>query len=107
MTPPPVIPSDASPPPPSRSAGEIRDWLVAKLAEAENVEPAEISCDHPLIAMGLDSMRSLVLVGELEQWLGCRFTDNPLIEFPTINTLAVYLADQLARGNRLLDTTDR
>ncbi|MDQ3332433.1 MAG: acyl carrier protein [Planctomycetota bacterium] len=55
--------------------------------------------------MGLDSMQFVVLVGEMEQWLGCRFTDNPLIDYPTIDTLADFLANQLAQGKTLIDPT--
>jgi histidine ammonia-lyase len=50
---------------------------------------------------------SLVLIGELEQWLGCRFTDNPLLVYPTIDALSVYLSEQLARGNQLIDPAQR
>lgn len=105
MPPPPSAFSNDLPTPPW--ATEIRDWLVNKLSEAQHDEPAEIPVDKPLVDMGLDSMQFVVLVGELEQWLGCRFTDNPLIEYPTIETLSVYLADQVARGQKLIDPTGR
>ncbi|MBA3311823.1 MAG: acyl carrier protein [Planctomycetaceae bacterium] len=96
---------DLPPAPKSPSASEIREWLVTKLSEAQGTPPSEIRTDAPLIGMGLDSMQFVVLVGEMEQWLGCRFTDNPLIDYPTIDTLADFLANQLAQGKTLIDPT--
>ncbi len=91
----------------ARSANEIRCWLIDKLAEAKGLEPAEVSTHEPLIGMGLDSMQFVVLVGELETWLGCRFSDNPLIDYPTIDSLSEFLADQLSQGKTLIDPTVR
>jgi len=94
-------------PPPPRTAEEIRDWMVWKSSALHGVAPDEVRIDEPLVAAGLDSMQLVVLVGELEEWLGCRFTDNPLIDYPTIDALAPYLADQLAKGRTRIDPTKR
>lgn len=94
---------DAVPAPTSPSAAEIGQWLVKRLSEIQRLEPAAIRLDQPLLQMGLDSMQSVVLIGELEQWLGCRFRGNPLIKYPTIDALSTFLADQLAVGKRLID----
>ena len=71
------------------------------------LNPGEIRPDEPLVDLGLDSMQFVVLVGDLEQWLGVRFLDNPLIDYPTANALSEYLANQLARGKREIDPTQR
>jgi acyl carrier protein len=91
----------------ARTAEEIRNWIVARLSAVQGIEPEEVRTNAPLIGMGLDSMQFVVLVGELEEWLGCRFTDNPLFDYPTIDTLAAYLAEQVADGKRLIDPTKR
>lgn len=88
------------------TAAEIREWIVGRLSAATEMDPAEIRLDEPLVDIGLDSMQFVVLVGDLEQWLGCRFADNPLIDYPTINALSEYLADQLARGKAVIDPTE-
>jgi hypothetical protein len=44
-------------------------------------------------------MEFVALVGELEHWLGCRFRDNPLIDYPTIASLSEFLAAELAAGH--------
>ncbi len=107
MTTPSKQPEEARSAPSARTAADISDWLTGKLAEAMRVAPTDVSPTEPLIGMGLDSMQFVVLVGELEQWLGCRFTDNPLIDHPTVETLSEYLADQLALGKTLIDPAER
>jgi len=81
-----------------RTAAEIRDWLVTKIAARLNVTPNKVNLDEPLIDIGLDSMEFVAMIGELEHWLGCRFRDNPLIDYPTISALSEFLGAELAAG---------
>lgn len=92
----------AKEPPVPRSANEIRDWITSHIAARLQVDPARIAVDQPLIDIGLDSMEFVAMVGEMEQWLGCRFRDNPLIDYPTIETLSAFLAGELAEGRRII-----
>jgi acyl carrier protein len=78
---------------------------VERLSAELQLDKAEIRTDEPLIDVGLDSMDFVGLVVDLENWLGCRFKDNPLIDYPTADSLAEYLADQLARGRTAIDPT--
>jgi 8-amino-7-oxononanoate synthase len=78
--------------PQPRTEAEIRTWLVDQLTTHMNIDRADIRLDEPLVAHGIDSMHFLALVGELEEWLGCRFKTNPLIEHSTINSLSQFLA---------------
>lgn len=86
-----------------RDADEIQQWLLERLSERLRVEPTAIDCEAPMISFGVDSMQFVVLVGELEDWLGCRFADNPLIDYPTIKSLSEFLAGQLAQGKKMID----
>lgn len=90
-------------PNPSPTEDDIRHWLVARLAERLSVDPAAINLEESLTTHGLDSMQFVVLVGELEDWLGCRFNSNPLITYPSVNALSAYLARRLAAGATELD----
>lgn len=92
----------AADPPQARSAAEIRSWILSHVAARLQVDPANIAVDQPLIDVGLDSMEFVAMVGEMEQWLGCRFRDNPLIDYPTIETLSEFLAGELAAGRRVI-----
>jgi acyl carrier protein len=102
MVSPPLVGAPPSPSPPP-SAVEIRDWLVSKIAEAQQIESSEVNVDEELIHMGLDSIKLVVIVGEMEQWLGCQFKSNPLVDYPTINVLSAFLADRMADGETLID----
>jgi acyl carrier protein len=90
-------PTESAPLPP-RSAAEIQDWLASRIAARLQITPDEVSVEEPLIDIGLDSMEFVAMVGELEHWLGCRFRDNPLIDYPTISALSEFLAGELAAG---------
>lgn len=92
--------------PQPRTESEIRQWIVDKLAARLHMAPSEIHLDEPLVAMGVDSMQFVVIVGELEEWLGCRFADNPLIDYPSINALAGFLAGQIAKSKTVIDRTE-
>lgn len=87
------------------SAESIRDWLVERVAAQLRIDPTEVSLDEPLTGQGIDSMQFVVIVGELEDWLGCRFADNPLVKYPTIRSVADFLARQIAAGRTLIDST--
>ena len=97
--------TNSHPTPPTADA--IRHWIVTRLAEKLGVTAADIPCNEPLIDVGLDSMQFVAIVGELEEYLGCRFRDNPLIDYPTADALAVYLADQLRQGKTVIDPSAR
>jgi acyl carrier protein len=86
-----------------RTEDEIRQWIVAKLCGPLRLDRNELNLDRPIVAHGVDSMQFVALVGELEDWLGCRFTDNPLIDYPTVNALSRFLAEQLRLGKTRID----
>lgn len=89
--------------PRSRTEDEIRQWIVEKLASRLGVPTERIILDESLVAHGVDSMQFVVLVGELEDWLGCRFVGNPLVNYPSVNALSEYLARQLREGRTRID----
>jgi len=99
-------PGETSSTPSRRTADEIRDWIVTRVADRLQVAPTQIRTDEPLIDVGLDSMEFVALVGEMERWLGVRFRDNPLIDYPTLDSLSNYLAGQLAVGKTVIDPNE-
>ena len=82
------------------SAEEIQDWIAARVSSVTGVAPQEIDVREPLPRYGLDSVAVVALVADLETWLGYRFRENPLDEHPTVESLARFLAEQTARGDR-------
>ena len=78
----------------TRTADEIRAWLVERVSALTGLPPAEVDPDAPLTRHGLDSVALIALTAEFERWLGYRFRENPLDRYPTITALSEYLAGQ-------------
>ena len=81
----------------TRSADDIRDWIVARVASLTGLPPGEVDPAAPLARHGLDSVALITLAADLEAWLGYRFRENPLDAHPTIDALARFLAGQVAQ----------
>jgi acyl carrier protein len=82
----------------SRTADEIERWLAERVGDLTGVPAEEIDPAAPLARHGLDSVAAITMVADLEKWLGYRFRENPLEQYPSIAALARYLADETAGG---------
>ena len=74
--------------PPTRSSAEIQNWLLDKLAEELETDRSQIQVNEPILAQGIDSMHVVAIVAQLEDWLGIRFSSNPLEDYPSIEALS-------------------
>jgi acyl carrier protein len=81
----------------SRSAEEIRDWMIDRLSRLLRIAPGELDPREPIVRYGLDSVTLVAFAGDLEEWLGYRFHGNPLEDHPTIEALAAFLAAETAK----------
>lgn len=82
-------PAAAAAPP---SEAEIIGWLVDRLARESGIAADEIDLAQPFASFGVDSARALLLVGDLETWLGRRLPPIVLWNYPTVEALARHLA---------------
>jgi len=82
---------------PSPSAPAIQSWIVSRIAHLANVPPNEVDVKALLTRHGLDSVALIALASDLEKWLGYRFRENPLNATSTIESLAQFLAERVAR----------
>ncbi|MGH7824574.1 MAG: acyl carrier protein [Candidatus Binatia bacterium] len=73
----------------------IQAWMVVRLSEELKIAPAEIDLRKPLLTYGLDSVVAFTLTGELAEWLGHDLPGTLLWDYPTLETLASYLADEI------------
>jgi acyl-CoA synthetase (AMP-forming)/AMP-acid ligase II/3-oxoacyl-(acyl-carrier-protein) synthase/acyl carrier protein len=71
---------------------QIRHWIVGRLAERLNLAPAQLDAHAPFAVLGLDSLSTVRLSGELEQWLGRELSSTLLFDHPSPDALARYLA---------------
>ena len=76
-----------------KTAEEIRDWMVAYLADALNLEPGQIDVDAPFESFALDSAAAVTMTGDLEEALGRRVDPTMVYDYPTIAEMSTYLAE--------------
>jgi acyl carrier protein len=76
----------------TRTESAIVDWLVSRLARESGIDADEIDLGQPFASFGVDSARALLLVGDLEAWLGRRLPPIVLWNYPTVEALARHLA---------------
>ncbi|MBE1530658.1 acyl carrier protein [Actinomadura algeriensis] len=73
---------------PAPETGDLREWLRALLAEELGLPPGAIDPDTPMSAYGLDSIKAVTLLGDIEDHVGFEIDPNALWEFPTVASLA-------------------
>ena len=71
----------------------IQDWLVEYLANLLKMDPDDIVTTTPFGRYGLDSMATVVMVGDLMEWLGRNIDMDTVYRNPTIEALARFLAE--------------
>ncbi len=55
---------------PAPSRGSIEEWLIDWIAKELGMPPAEIETSKSLLDYSLSSVTAMMLVGDLEEWLG-------------------------------------
>jgi acyl carrier protein len=81
----------------SRSAQEIQDWMIDRLSRLTRIPAHKIDPRQPIRRLGLDSVALVAFVTDLMEWVGYRYTDNPLADHPTLEGLAAFLSEDTAR----------
>jgi acyl carrier protein len=79
------------------SEEEIQNWLIEAISEAVGVDPAEIDIQEPFATYGLNSLNAVTLSGDLERWLGRRFSALVAWDYPTVEALARHLVTIMAK----------
>ncbi|HEY1349800.1 MAG TPA: amino acid adenylation domain-containing protein [Ktedonobacteraceae bacterium] len=75
-----------------RSAQEIQDWLIAQICQLLDSHPVELDPRAALSSCGISSAQAVTLSGDLAGWLQRPLSPTLLWMYPTIETLAQYLA---------------
>ena len=80
---------------PEAAAADIRRFLIVELAQRLEIDPDAIDPGQPLERYGLDSLHAVRLAVELEMRIGRKLPTTALWDYPTIESLANYLAGEL------------
>ncbi|MDA0738708.1 MAG: acyl carrier protein [Nitrospirae bacterium] len=70
----------------------VQDWLINYVANELKVDPPLINPTHTFDQLGLDSVTTVALTGELEGVLGRSLSPSLPYEYPSIEALANFLA---------------
>ena len=73
----------------------IKSWLVSEISELLSVDARELSVSEPLGNYGLSSMTGVILSGNIEDWLGIKLDPAVAWDYPTIESLAGHLANEV------------
>ncbi|MFL6647555.1 MAG: acyl carrier protein [Sulfurifustaceae bacterium] len=83
-----------------RRLTEIRDWLIAAVAERTRLPRSEIRSDEPIYRYGIDSLERVNLAYQLERWIGFEVSESTLAELETIDEVAAHLIRTESAGKR-------
>ena len=74
---------------------DIQEYLVSYLAKLLEIEPDNIKITIPFAQYNLDSVVSVALMGDLEEWLERELNPTLIYDYPTIEALAQHLSTEL------------
>jgi len=96
----------AAPSPADRLAIEavVRQWLITWLVTRVGIDPSEIDVDRCFDDYGLDSLTTVELSGELEDWSGVELPPANAWEHPTVNAMAMLVSRELVEARSENDT---
>ena len=92
-------PSPASSLPAASRAERLASAVATVSGVVRGVLGAEIGHDEPLMDAGLDSLGAVELRNALEGQLGLSLPVTAIFDYPSVNALAGFLADQLRVGS--------
>ncbi len=73
----------------------IQGWLVNQIAKQLSINAQTIKVTEPLTRYGLDSIDSVTIVGDMEDWLDAELPSTLLWDYPTIEKAADYLVNEV------------
>jgi len=73
----------------------IQTWLTNQIAKQLGINAKTIKVDEPLTRYGLDSIDSVTIVGDLEDWLEAELPSTLLWDYPTLEKAVRYVVNDL------------
>jgi acyl-CoA synthetase (AMP-forming)/AMP-acid ligase II/acyl carrier protein len=91
----PTLPSSPTPQDRRSMTRKVEKWLAEWLVVSAGVQPADVDFEKPFGEYGLDSMTTIELSGEIEDWSGVQLTPVVAWNHPTIVRLSAYIVGQM------------
>jgi acyl carrier protein len=84
------------------TADSIQAWFVAQISEQLELDPEDIEVSETFESFGLDSAKAMLIASRAEKMLGFPLSPSLLWHYPTIDKLAVRLAEEVQSFNSSL-----
>ena len=84
-----------------QTRGSLEEWLIGWIAKELDLAPSEIETSKSLLNYSLSSVSAMMLVGDLEEWLGLTLPPTLVWDYPSIAAIADYLMEQLEASSGL------
>lgn len=81
----------AAPSRPWETVAGIEAWLAAHVARSAQIRAEDVDVTHPFSHYALDSVATVELTADLEDWLALALSPTLLWDYPTIAGLARHL----------------
>ena len=75
----------------------IQDWLIGKIAEIQEISEDQIDINQAFSSFGMDSVATVEMSGELEEWLTIKLEPTTLYEYSTIKRLSDFLVEEIKK----------
>lgn len=69
----------------------IRDWLIGYISRELDVPAESIDINAPFDRHGLSSLKAVLMIGDLEEWLGYSLDPTLPYDYPTIELFANHI----------------
>jgi len=79
------------------SVSAIQEWLISEIGQLLSIDAGDLSVAEPFADYGLSSMTGVVLSGNIEEWLDIKLDPGVAWDYPTIESLGAYLAEEVQR----------
>ncbi|MBX6766860.1 MAG: acyl carrier protein [Actinomadura rubrobrunea] len=76
---------------PTFTKWEVREWLVARVAEILRRSPEDVPAGAAFSELGLSSLQAVELATAMEDWTGREIPPTVVYDCPTIEDAADYL----------------
>jgi acyl-CoA synthetase (AMP-forming)/AMP-acid ligase II/acyl carrier protein len=79
-----------------RTAKDIEDWLVQRIAQQLGVSASQVSVHTPFLDLGMGSMDAMEVAADLQTWLDRQLSPTAVYNHPSIALLSHWLAHPAA-----------
>lgn len=86
------------------SKAQLISWINAWMCKELKLPGAPSESNKPFVSYGMDSVHAMMLVGDLEDYLGRRLPPTLAWDHPTVEDLAAHLAQD--SGSRAVSSSD-